>query len=333
MFRLKHYQLPVKFLSGFWLSVILCTAVPLVAQAQFEGVQSGSSSTAPTVNPTTDQDAADENKFIPEINIPGQFSGAQDIDNNLFGRYVRAIYIYFIWTVGVIATGMIVYAGVKWVAAAGNQSRIKDARDMINNAIIGVIIALTSVVLLNLLSPGFTTLGIPSITNKVEGKYFVGAAATDVCVRDDQIECGHIKPLGKDVIDPYGKTVPEYCMGTLCKKGTVCSLATQSFTGYKATPNDFASTFTIYQPSGGCDSQLLLMANQLTVYKDIPSLETNEILGCGKINSSKRLVGTDCKETLQDKTGICYIALRPAEVVDRPDNVGDILRKMTCPIE
>ncbi len=328
MFRLMHYRMLGKILAGFGLSVILFTAVPFVAQAQFEGVQSGSSSTAPTVNPTTDQDAADGNKFIPEINIPGQFSGAQDIDNDLFGRYVRAIYIYFIWTVGVIATGMVVYAGVKWVAAAGNQSRIKDARDMINNAIIGVIIALTSVVLLNLLSPGFTTLSIPSITT-VKKDYFTGAAATDFCGIAEEINCGQLKEEGGTVVDPNGREVKEYCLGTLCDKGKVCSLTTKSYPGYQATGSDFTTPFVVYAPAGGCVTTVPLAANRPTAYAGIDGLVLSEILQCGQINNNKKLLGSSCNESIATRESSCYVATTPGIVVERSN--GDILKDMHCP--
>jgi hypothetical protein len=53
--------------------------------------------------------------FYPELDIPGVFEGKQDADSTLLGRYVQAIFIYFIWVVGIIATVMVVYGGIKWV--------------------------------------------------------------------------------------------------------------------------------------------------------------------------------------------------------------------------
>ncbi len=94
--------------------------------------------------------------FKPEIAIPGLFSGETTITGTSIATYVRAIFILFIWTVGILATVMVVYGGIKWVAAAGNPGRINDARDIVNNAVIGVIIALASVVLLNTINPSLT---------------------------------------------------------------------------------------------------------------------------------------------------------------------------------
>jgi hypothetical protein len=95
-------------------------------------------------------------QFIPEIPIFGFLNNVIDISSNSIGDYIRTVFVAFIWVVGILATVMVIYGGVKWVAAAGNAGRIKDARDIVDSAIIGVIIALTSVVLLNLINPGLT---------------------------------------------------------------------------------------------------------------------------------------------------------------------------------
>lgn len=99
--------------------------------------------------------------FTPEVPIPGTFEGKQKVDNDLAGRYIRAIYVYFLWSIGILATIVVVYGGIKWVAAAGNPSRITDARDIINNAIIGIIIGLGSYLMLRIIDPRFVTLGLP----------------------------------------------------------------------------------------------------------------------------------------------------------------------------
>lgn len=265
--------------------------------------------------------------FTPEINIPGQFSGPQTVDENLFGRYIRAIYVYFIWTVGVVATGMVIYAGVKWVAAAGNQAKIRDARDMITNAIIGVIIGLTSVVLLNLLSPSFTTLQIPQLT-LAKKNYYAGAAATDVCPRQDEIDCGQLKETGKTVFDSQGKEIPEYCMGTQCKKGRVCSLALNSFPRPTSQSGDWEGNLSVIIPAAGCIDTIPMASTQVPAFDGVTSLIVDEFGTCGEINPSKTRVGASCGETLNDKKGICYITTVPAKAVDQRD--PDVLLDASC---
>ncbi len=270
---------------------------------------------------------AAETTFTPEISLPGQFSGPQTVDENLFGRYVRAIYIYFIWTVGVVATGMVIYAGVKWVAAAGNQAKIKDARDMITNAIIGVIIGLTSVVLLNLLSPSFTTLQIPQLT-LAKKNYYAGAAATDVCPREKEINCGDLLETGKKVFDSQGKEIPEFCMGTQCIKGKICSLALNVFPRPVSTTGDWEGDLSVIIPAAGCIGTIPMATTQPPAYTSVASLTVDEFGKCGEINPSKTRVGASCGESLNDKKGICYITTVPAKAVDQRD--PDVLLDVSC---
>ncbi len=111
--------------------------------------------------------AADPIQFTPEINIPNVFSGKQTVDDDFAGKYVRAVYIYFIWIIGILSTVMVIYGGIRWVAAAGNPGRISDARETVNNAIIGLIIALTSYTLLFTIDPNLTRLNLKvSAVNK-----------------------------------------------------------------------------------------------------------------------------------------------------------------------
>jgi uncharacterized membrane protein len=131
--------------------------------------------------------------FRPELPLPGVFEGDQTVDSTLMSRYIRAVYIYFVWVVGIIATVMVIYGSIKWVAAAGNPSQINDARDAINSAIIGVVIALGSVVLLNVINPKLTELNLPGI-KKVGTEDLAGPLtykdADGNCYPSNKIPCG-----------------------------------------------------------------------------------------------------------------------------------------------
>ncbi len=117
--------------------------------------------TCPTTPPATQPDAPpaastppnDAITFKPELTIPGLLEGVWNISDTTIAEYIRVIFVAFIWVVGILATVMVVYGGIKWVAAAGNPGRINDARGIINDAIIGVLIALVAVVLLNTINP------------------------------------------------------------------------------------------------------------------------------------------------------------------------------------
>lgn len=259
--------------------------------------------------------------FIPELDIPGQFEGPQPSDGNLFGRYVRAIYIYFIWIVGIVATAMITFAGVKWVAAAGDQGRIRDARDMISNAIIGVIIALTSVVLLNLLSPGFTTLSIPGVKDVKPIPFVInpetGCIDTLTCPsgtsRTYAIYCaGSAYPAGGGTALYVDADIP-FCANNGLHRGICCrNTETNKCIGISATDG---KSFT-----ADCNP------NAAATIRETTTTSCTDSTPCGQkisLPNNKQCIGTFCPtgELCADKNGST-----PARCLNPAAETGALLR-------
>ncbi len=113
--------------------------------------------------------STDHNEVSPKIEvsipIPGVTESVCCYDNdqtkacremNLatdLGDYLAKFYTFFVGIVGILATVMVLYGAIRWILAAGNQSRISGAKTVITSAIIGVVIAFTSYLLLFLLNP------------------------------------------------------------------------------------------------------------------------------------------------------------------------------------
>lgn len=66
---------------------------------------------------------------------------------------------------GIIATIFIIYAGIKWITAQGNDEQVSSAKNTIRDAIIGIVIIFTAYIIVNFV-----------ITNLVE--IFATQAAT-----------------------------------------------------------------------------------------------------------------------------------------------------------
>ncbi len=101
--------------------------------------------------------------LTPQITIPG-FASGKPVTEDTLGNYFRAIYVYFISSVGAIAVAMIIFGGFRWITAAGNATKIQAAQETINSALIGVVLALTSFLILNTINPNLTRLRIPAVT-------------------------------------------------------------------------------------------------------------------------------------------------------------------------
>jgi lysophospholipase L1-like esterase len=72
------------------------------------------------------------------------------------GEYIAAMYKYAIGITGVLAGIMIVIAGLIWLTAGGSAERVSTAKSFIEGALVGLVIALTSYVLLYAINPTLT---------------------------------------------------------------------------------------------------------------------------------------------------------------------------------
>jgi len=104
---------------------------------------------------TSLQDQAIENRvpFVPSVSIPGSSKFIKDTpfvaeSGNLLGEYIRDVYKFLVGIAGIAATIMIAAGGIVWLFSSGNSSRISQAKEMITGAIIGLVLALGSYLIL-----------------------------------------------------------------------------------------------------------------------------------------------------------------------------------------
>ncbi len=68
---------------------------------------------------------------------------------------------------GVLALGMIIYAGIKRIIGANNPKEVSESNDIIYNALLGIVLLFGAYILLNTINPQLTKLELPVLT-KVE---------------------------------------------------------------------------------------------------------------------------------------------------------------------
>ncbi|HLD22155.1 MAG TPA: M15 family metallopeptidase [Patescibacteria group bacterium] len=73
-------------------------------------------------------------------------------------EYITNLYKFLVGTIGILSAAMIMLGGLQWAAAAGNSSQITEAKTRIIDAFIGLIIALSSYVILYTLNPDLVVL-------------------------------------------------------------------------------------------------------------------------------------------------------------------------------
>lgn len=93
---------------------------------------------------------------------PIDLAGSADPDSALtipyIGQYIAGVFQYALSVLALLAVFVCMFAGVRWIFAAGNAAQIKSAKEMITGSIVGLMIALLSYSMLQIVDPRLTTL-------------------------------------------------------------------------------------------------------------------------------------------------------------------------------
>jgi len=98
-----------------------------------------------------------------QINIPTVNFGS---DKGLWiGEYISGIYKYAIGIIGILAAVILMFGGLLWLTAGGNTGQVTEAKEWIKASLTGLIIALSSYMILYVINPDLTTFKSLSIEN------------------------------------------------------------------------------------------------------------------------------------------------------------------------
>gem|GEM_PF-4808554 len=78
-------------------------------------------------------------------------------------NYLMILYYFLFGIAGVMAMGSIVYSGFQWITSGSSHSNITQAKARISNSILGLIILLSSWVILQTINPNLTKLKEPYV--------------------------------------------------------------------------------------------------------------------------------------------------------------------------
>jgi len=119
--------------------------------------------TTHTVFAATDIPDSREEAFQYHLMVPLPTSEGTVSTTTGIVDYIKTLYLFAMGIAGVIAMGLIVFAGFQWLTSAGSYSTISKARNRMSNAIFGLVILLGSYLLLNTINPALVNLKEPYI--------------------------------------------------------------------------------------------------------------------------------------------------------------------------
>ncbi len=143
---------------------------------------------------------------------------------------------------GVIALGLIIYAGFLWMTSAGEEEKVSKAKKLLTGAVIGLVIILSSWLLATFL------------INKLSGA--VSGTNGNDCLSGESIACGCDSSGTKVCVDGAWSGCIGYdcsCIGSGCNNPTSCDGSSNP--GCQATddicaPEDYCSDSCTCQPKG-----------------------------------------------------------------------------------
>ncbi|MDD3301514.1 MAG: pilin, partial [Patescibacteria group bacterium] len=118
-------------------------------------------------------------------------AGLDKVDENIIlsntNPIVMAVRIIniFLMFLGIIAVSLVIYGGFVWMTSNGNEDKIKTAKKILKNALIGLIIILSSWGIAAFILRQLTGSGSPSGINsssKQSQNYQIGLGAVGACV-------------------------------------------------------------------------------------------------------------------------------------------------------
>ncbi len=87
------------------------------------------------------------------ITLEVGIGATKGLNDPYLANYIVKAYEFIVGSIGIVAAVMIMFNGFRWVTAGGNSEAITVAKGGVTNAIIGLLIALMSYVLLNTINP------------------------------------------------------------------------------------------------------------------------------------------------------------------------------------
>jgi hypothetical protein len=133
-----------------------------IDQTQMEGSPCSEEAQAAATAETVPFTSIEPRLSVPEIDLKFSATVTKEGEKRYItvpylAEYIAAIYQYMVGVATIMAIVMIMYGGFRWITAAGNPSRIGEAKKTIVGAVVGLAIALGSYTILNLINPDLVT--------------------------------------------------------------------------------------------------------------------------------------------------------------------------------
>lgn len=236
-------------------------------------------------------------QFTPQIKIPGTaIDGTVEVGkqvgtkmiSTLLPSYIGAFYKYGLTVTGLLATVILMAGGIIWLTSAGNESKVKQAKEMIFGSLAGVLLLFSSYIILETINPELVKL------RPIESQSIAKVTLDIVCC---QTTTGASMMEADECVEVKGSRMQGYmAIGGTCVKEGCCML--YSDTAKKSLKS--------------CQSSLKEMCNITKNFLDYTAVSWEEN-SCSKIQVCNNIFIDPCKDTkdgedckIGNNDGYCY---------------------------
>ncbi len=116
---------------------------------------------------------------IPTVNLTDAICKGDVCEIPWIGQYIAGIYKYAIGVVGILAAVVLMVGGIVWLTAGGSATRVGEAKAWIGASLTGLIIALTSYMILYQINPKLTQFEPIKVTQVEKAEDECGGCSED----------------------------------------------------------------------------------------------------------------------------------------------------------
>jgi len=220
--------------------------------------------------------------WSPLVRIPGlPATGTVNLS-----MYMIGLYNFLLSIVGIVAVMMLIIGGMRYITAAGNAAAISDAKDIIQNAVVGLILALFSWVFIATINPD-------ALYIKQPGASFLTTTVHGVCYQSFAPVASGCVCLDTTII------VPPQADAEACEdacKDDYCNLSKSSLSSciapgapFKFTSSDFTDEDSPYYGLCKCIDNVFVTPNWVSLGGSIPDPPATTLITCNDVCSDLTL--------------------------------------------
>lgn len=225
---------------------------------------------------------------IPGVDITKAVRTNDGITIPYLAQYIRGVYGFLISIVGVLAGVMIMVGGFQYLTAGGDKGRVDAGKEKITNAVAGLILALSSFIILTTINPKLTEfqyLSIPTVAQ---------APLPEFGGKDDPVPAN--SPGAKQLSDPaYDAIFQKYapCAGADWRVLKAIAYKESGLNPEKVNASGYIGLFQT-KPEN-CSSALsgYVLASQCN---DLKNPDVNTAVGAMMLRGALRTVSARCAE-------------------------------------